>query len=82
MSETIYVLVGYPQYEFVNKICYRKEYITSSKTYKYQYRNRRKINISNKGKKGFEQKGYWLIRNGKRSFTPLTKLHHRLKKTQ
>jgi len=80
MVESIYILIGYPQYEFVNKICYRKAYMTNSKSCKYQYRKRRKIKISKKGKNNEVKLGYWLYRGKTRKFIPLTKLHHRLKK--
>jgi len=71
MAKTVYILIGYPQYVFIDKICYRKAHITKN----MQYRKQREIKISTKN----NVKGFWLVKNKKRAFIPLTKLRHRLK---
>jgi hypothetical protein len=72
----MYVLVGYPQYEFINKICFRKARKVKCKIYKFQYRNRREIQIT---KNSNNEDGYSLCKNKKRKFITLKKLSHRLK---
>jgi len=56
-----YLLIGFKDYEIVDKILYRKEYITKSVSCKWQYRKRRKINRTYNN--GVE--GYYLIKSGK-----------------
>lgn len=72
----IYKLIGFNDYLIIDKILYRLEFKTKSKSCLFQYRNRRKINRT------FKQniEGYYLVRNGIRKFYPLKKLKHRLKK--
>lgn len=72
----IYVIKGFPEYEFRNKTLYRKPYKTKSKTTKWQYRDERMIKqVLNNG-----VKGYMLYKNGKRSFYSLNQLKNKLKK--
>ena len=72
--DAIYIIKGFQEYEFRNKILYRKSYRTKSISTKWQYRGERIINqISNNG-----VKGYLLTKNRKRSFYSLTQLKTKL----
>ena len=74
MPISIYILEGFPQYEFRNKKLFRKSYRTGKRG-KWQYRVEREIIKSEKD--GVE--GFWLVKNRKRKFYPLNKLRYRLK---
>lgn len=69
-----YNIKGFPEYEIVEKILYRKSYKTKSKTTKWQYRNKRVIQktINN----GIE--GYILVKNKKRKWYSLSNLRTKL----
>ncbi len=41
-----YIIIGFSNYIIKNKTLYRKEYVTKSKSCKYQYRKERKFNIN------------------------------------
>ena len=71
-----FLLSGFKDYYFENKILFRKSYKTKSISCKWQYRGKREIKQAEKN--GI--KGYWLTRNGKRKFYSLLSLKHRLVK--
>jgi len=75
----MYIIVGYPQYEFVGKKCFRKAYNTKSKSCMWQYRERREIKLSRKKYGDKYKKGFWLKRGNKYLFVSCEKLKHRLK---
>ena len=71
MNETIYILIGYKNYEIRNKKLFRKPHKVKHSRFKWQYFTEREIKITTKD----NQKGYFL--NGK--FHSLKALRHRLK---
>ncbi len=71
-----YTLIGFSAYIIINKILYRKPYATKSRACKLLYRSLRAIKRTVKN----EVEGYYLTRNKRTAFYPLSKLKHRLKK--
>ncbi len=70
----LFKIKGFPEYEIIDKILYRKAFKTKSKLTKWQYRDKRIINITlNNG-----IKGYILVKNGKRNWYSLTNLKLKL----
>ena len=69
-------LIGFKNYIIKDKIMYRNAYKTKDKLCKWKYISEREIKISFKN--GIY--GYYLVKNGKTKFYPLTKLRHRLKR--
>ena len=70
----VFEIKGFKEYEIVDKVLYRKKYKTRSKSTKWQYRERRRIEIT----KNNGVDGYMLVQNGKRKWHSLTKLRNLL----
>jgi len=70
----VFKIKGFTEYEIVDKILYRKGYKTKDRIKKWQYRNKRKINITTNN--GIP--GYILNRNNKRKWYSQISLRHRL----
>jgi len=72
----MYLIKGFSEYYFKEKVLFRKSYKTKSKTCKWQYRAEREI------KQTFNNKtaGYLLVKNKKRKFYSLNYLRNKLKK--
>lgn len=75
---TCFAIKGFPEYEIIDKILYRRAYKTKSISTKWQYRDKRKINITLNN--GIE--GYILVKNAKRKWYSLANLRDRLVKIE
>lgn len=71
-----YIIIGFSNYIIENKQLFRISYKTKSKSCKWQYREKRKIKITEKD----GCIGYFLVKNNTSKFYPLSKLKHKLKK--
>jgi hypothetical protein len=72
----IYKLIGFENYIIKDKIMYRKAHKIKDKLCKFKYISEREIKRSKKN----NVEGYYLVKNRKSKFYPLTKLRHRLNK--
>lgn len=71
----IFNLIGFDNYIIKDKILYKKSCKIKDNLCKFKYLSEREIKRSFKNGK----EGYYLVRNEKRKFYPLSKLRHRLK---
>lgn len=70
----MYKIKGFSEYEIIDKILYRKAFCTKSKSCNYQFRTKRKINISRNN--GID--GFILVKNKKRKWYSLTNLRKKI----